>query len=531
MDFQFPKIFYDQNKTQIIKLENKMNFIGLSASFGRAGFRPRLLPVNSLILAMSLIFITLSLANAEPVSDQPQSPDEMEIALERIGKPFIGDLDQIKERRVLRVLVSYGKTNFFIHDGAMKGFEYELLKNYEAFLNQGVKKRTDHIHLAFIPVPFDRLLDDLNSGRGDIAAAGLTITPEREERVRFTNPYIPNIDEVAVTHAKAPEIKEIEGLSGRKVYVRSGSSYVEHLRLESDRMRRNGKTPIRVVETESHMATEDILELVNAGIVPLTVADHHIAEAWASVMPGINVLRGIKIHTGGRIAWAVRKNNPILLESLNQFINKNRKGSLLGNILYKRYFRNSKWIKNPVSAEELNKLVKLKSLFITYADRFQFDWLAIAAQAYQESGLDHDKKSRAGAVGIMQILPSTAADKNIHINDIHIMENNIHAGVKYLSFMRDRYFNDPGIDPAARVDFAWAAYNAGPNKINRLRRTAEKRGFNPDKWFNNVEYIAGDFIGRETVDYVANINKYYLAYKLAYENHQDREAQLEKLRR
>jgi len=129
----------------------------------------------------------------------------------------------------------------------------------------------------------------------------------------------------------------------------------------------------------------------------------------------------------------------------------------------------------------------------------------------------------------MQLLPSTAADASVGIPDIHLLENNIHAGTKYLAFLRDRYFSDPAIAPADRVDFAWAAYNVGPARIRRLRRHAFERGFDPNRWFDNVERVAAEELGREPVDYVANINKYYLAYKLHYESERERLAAKEGL--
>jgi membrane-bound lytic murein transglycosylase MltF len=193
--------------------------------------------------------------------------------------------------------------------------------------------------------------------------------------------------------------------------------------------------------------TEDLLEMVNAGALKMTVADHHIAEAWAEVLPDIRIRDDLTIHSEGSIAWAVRKNSPRLLESLNTFVRKNKKGSLLGNVLFKRYYSASKWIGNPVSKAERAKLDTHIALFQKYADEFGFDWLALAAQAYQESGLDQSKKSGAGAVGVMQIKPSTAADKWVAVADIHLLENNIHAGTKYLAFLRDRYFDDPAIEP------------------------------------------------------------------------------------
>ena len=240
------------------------------------------------------------------------------------------------------------------------------------------------------------------------------------------------------------------------------------------------------------------------------------------MFPDIVIRKDLKINSEGNIAWAVRKDNQKLLSSLNAFIQKNKKGTLLGNILFKKYYQNSKWIKNPVTETERKKLNHLIGLFKKYGDRYDFNFLKLSAQAYQESGLDNSKRSLIGAIGIMQVLPRTASDKHINIKNIHLLENNIHAGTKYLNFLRTRYFSSPEIEPADRVYFSWAAYNAGPARIYKIRKEAVKRGFNPDKWFFNVEKIASEIIGSETVDYVANINKYFVAYQLYFDINQQR---------
>jgi len=479
------------------------------------------------ILACSDRGTTHKTPGGKAISEQLGSThsDEKELFL-RVDEPFKGDLTQIRERRLLRVLVSYSKTNFFFEGVTPRGFEYELLHEYEKFLNRSVVNKYQHTKMVFLPVPFDQLLDTLQEGRGDIAAAGLTVIPEREKQVTFTHPYIPNAHEIVVVNNTVKGIDTINDLASRMVYVRKGSSFVIHLEELNKRFIQKGKSPITIVESDRYLVTEDILELINAGVLDISVADQHVAEAWAQVLPNIVVRKDLQINTGGRIAWAVRKENAELLAHLNTFINKYKKGSLLGNILFKRYYQSSKGIKNPISKREQKKLQNLISLFTHYANRYGFDWLAIAAQAYQESALDHNKRSPAGAIGIMQMLPNTASDKNVNVQDIHLLENNIHAGVKYLHFLRKRYFSSPEIEPASRVNLSWAAYNAGPAKINKIRTIARQRGFDPNKWFFNVEKIAAEVIGRETVDYVSNINKYYVAYRLYYEKNQKREKKL-----
>ena len=312
-------------------------------------------------------------------------------------------------------------------------------------------------------------------------------------------------------------LKSAYDLSGRRVYVRQRSSYIQSIRNLNGRLKSKHRRPVRLVVLKKYLRTKDILELVNAGTFKYTVADNHIAYIWSKLLKDIRVYPNLAVRTGGKIGWAVCKNNPKLLKNLNKFIKENKKGSHLGNIFFTRYYKNTKWIKNPVSKSELRKLQTMESLFKKYGKKYHFTWYMIAAQAYQESGLNQKKKSPFGAVGVMQVLLRTAADKNIGIHNVYRLEDNIHAGVKYFYFLRKNYFNDKHISPLDQVFFSWAAYNAGPNKINRLRRIAKKRGFDPNRWFYNVEEIASEKIGRETVEYVFNITKYYVAYKLYFQ--------------
>ena len=436
--------------------------------------------------------------------------------MERVSERWTGDLPEIKSQRgVIRVLVTYNQTNFFVELGRQRGMEYELLHQYDEFLNKHKKKSDLRISVVFVAVPFGELIPALLNGRGDIAASGLTITPERQAKAAFTKPYIRNVNEIVVTSKKVRGLGDLKDLAGRRIHVVPGTSYIQHLKQLNNRLRKEGLSPIEIVQVDKTLATEDVLELVNAGIFELTVVDQHLAELWAKVLPDLVLHKDLVINAGGNIAWAVRKQNPELLASLNKFVSKHRQGTLLGNILLKRYYKNTRWIKDPLGQSDLEKFEKLRGLFKKYGQKYNFDWLKIAALAYQESGFDQKAKSPAGAVGIMQILPSTAATPNVNIPDVSKLENNVHAGVKYLSFLRQRYFSDPKISPPARMDFTFAAYNAGPARVRSLRQQARKSGVDPNKWFFNVEYVALRVVGREPVRYVDNINKYYIAFKSA----------------
>ena len=430
---------------------------------------------------------------------------------------FKGDLPDIKKRKVIRALVTYSRTDFFFYQGSAKGIQVELLNEYAKFINKGVKREENRIHITYIPVPFNELIPALRSGRGDIAADFLTLTGQREKQVSFTTGGNWEISELVVSNKAAGKLETIEDLSGKSVYVLNGSSYVEHLEALNRKFKKQRLAPVKIRQADPNLLSEDILEMVNAGTVKITVVDDYIARLWGKLLPDIRVHKDLAISTGNSVGWGVRKQNPALLKSLNTFSHNVKKGTLLGNMLFNRYYRNTRWIKNPTSKTELKKLAALTSLFEKYGKKYGFDSWALIAQAYQESGLDNTRKSRQGAVGIMQILPSTAADKHVNIKKVRQLENNIHAATKYLAFLRDRYFSDPAITPENRLAFTWAAYNAGPARVNKMRARAKKMGLDPDIWFLNVELAVSKYVGREPVRYVAHVFKYYVAYKLAAE--------------
>jgi membrane-bound lytic murein transglycosylase MltF len=306
----------------------------------------------------------------------------------------------------------------------------------------------------------------------------------------------------------------VEGLSGREVFIRKSSSYFESLQQLNATLKKAGKKPVRIREASEYLEDEDILEMVNASLVPYSIVDSHIAELWKQIFTDLTVYPQLTVRSGGEIAWMIRKNSPKLKKVADAFIAKHRKGTLFGNIMIKRYYQDNKWVRNSYNEEDIARFKKAVDFFIQYGDRYNVDWLLLAAVAYQESGIDQSKRSPAGAVGVMQLLPSTAAGAPVGIPDIEKMENNIHAGAKYLQYLHDRYFNDPVMDGLNQYLFTFAAYNAGPARVAGLREDAKKMGLDPNQWFDNVEAVAAKRIGRETVQYVSNIYKYYIAYTL-----------------
>jgi membrane-bound lytic murein transglycosylase MltF len=435
-----------------------------------------------------------------------------------LGKKWSGDFDGMVERHLIRALVPYSKTFYFLDGADQRGLAYDLLKEFETYINKELQRTSLKVRLVVIPTKRDRLLPALVEGLGDIAAGNLTITSVRQKQVDFSASHLTGVDEIIVTGPGAPAIETLDDLAGKEIHVRESSSYYESLMQLNTSFKNSGKAPLKIVLADEHLEDEDLLEMMNAGLIPMIVIDSHKGEFWARVFTDLTLHPKIKVRTGGQIAWAIRKNSPQLKSVVNRFIESHKKGTLKGNILYKRYLQNTKWVRNALADKEFQRFTDAVEFFKRYSQQYDFDWLMIAALAYQESGIDQSKRSPAGAVGVMQLLPSTAADPNVNIREIDVMEHNVHAGVKYLRFLHDRYFKNEPMDALNKMLFAFASYNAGPGKVIRLRREARESGVDPNIWFRNVEIIAARRLGRETVQYVSNIYKYYIAYRSIIKN-------------
>ncbi len=438
--------------------------------------------------------------------------------------PWTGDFDTMVERRIVRALVVPNRISYFLDGPNQQGVAYELLTQFEDLMNEGLESGHLKVYVIIIPTSRDRLFPALLAGYGDLAGANLAITAEREAEVDFADPLLTGVDEILVTGPGAPALASLDDLAGQEVYVRKTSSYYESLRGLNERLRQAGKPEVTIREANELLETEDILEMVNAGLVPITVADSYLAEFWAQIFDGITLHPELALRTGGEIAWAMRKESQQLRQVINAFVKDHKKGTLMGNILFKRYLQNTDWVRNVGTEEEMARYQDVVQFFQEYAPQYDFDFLLMTAQGYQESRLDQSVRSPVGAIGVMQLLPSTAADPNVGIPEIEVIHNNVHAGVKYMRFIVDHYFDDPEIDDVNRALMAFASYNAGPNRIARLRRKAEEAGLDPNIWFHNLEVIAAHDIGRETVQYVANIFKYYLAYKMIAEQEEEKAA-------
>jgi len=476
--------------------------------------RPLLLPLG-VVAALAMMFSPAPAAGqekAKPAATPRQLSTEI--------KPWTGDFDAMLERRVIRVLVPYSRTLYFVDKGHERGLTAELARAFERHLNARHAKQLGNrpLTVVLIPTTRDKLLSGLVEGRGDIAAGNITATDLRLKLADFVFPEgAKPVRELIVTGPASPQVAALDDLAGKTVQVRRGTSYDESLEALNARFRKERKAPVKLVELPAALEDEDKLEMLAAGLLELVVVDDWLADTWAQVLPKLKVREDLVLRAEGRTGWAVRKDSPGLVEALTVFDRTvvNQHGLLRSNLA--KYHRRAKQIRNNTAGAEWKRFQATVKLFERYGARYNFDPLMLVAQGYQESRLRQDARSHVGAVGVMQIMPETGQE--LDVGDIHQLEPNIHAGAKYMNRLMTRYFTDASFSDQDRTLFAFASYNAGPGNIAKMRAEAGRQGLDRDRWFDNVEVVTGRRIGVETTTYVRNIYKYYVAYKLSAEAH------------
>jgi membrane-bound lytic murein transglycosylase MltF len=454
----------------------------------------------------------------------PAKPRQLTIA----NKPWFGDFDKLLERRMIRVYAPFSRSLYFNDKGRERGLAVELVRDWERYINFKYAKELGKRPLTvyIVPATRDKLLPDVAEGLADIAIGNLTVTEERQKIADF----VPGddgrraISEVVVTGPKSPELPTLDDLSGKTVHVRKASSYYESLEKQNERLKEEKKEPIKLVLVPDSLEDEDLMEMLDAGLIELLVVDDWKARMWAQVLPKIKVRSDLVVRANADTGWAIRKNSPKLAAEIDDFF-KNW-AIKQGVVQYRmgRYMKKVKELKDPTRDAEYKRFQQTLKLFEKYGKKYNFDPLMLAAQGYQESQLDQKARSHVGAIGIMQVMPATGAD--MKVGDITVAEANVHAGTKYMSQLMSTYFKDAKFSEGNRPLFAFASYNCGPGNVSKCRKEAAKRGLDPDKWFNNVEIVVAQKIGTETTTYVRNIYKYYVAYRLML----DAEAETEKAR-
>ena len=384
----------------------------------------------------------------------------------------------------------------------------DSLKDFEVFLNKKYKLKNRPITVVALPTTREQLIPGLLKGEGDIAAGNLTITAEREKRVDFSVPSKKGVVEIVVTGPASPKLGSIDDLAGQTVHVRRSASYYDSLSRLNARFRGMRKAEMKLVLVPDALEDEDMMEMLGVGLLSLIVVDDWKATLWAGLIKRIEPRADLAVSDPGDIGWAFRERSPKLAAVVNQYI-KTYPGQFAAR--FKSYPAYLKRLNNATAEADWQRFEKTIALFRKYGERYSFDYLMVAALGYQESRLDQQARSHVGAIGIMQLMPETG--RGLKVGDITQVEPNVHGGFKYLRQIYDKHLDTTGLDEQNRTLFAIAAYNAGSGRVANLRREAAAKNLDPNVWFNNVELIAARRVGQETVVYVRNIYKYYIAYK------------------
>ncbi len=436
-----------------------------------------------------------------------------DLAIEVLSLPRVetwsGDFDGMLERRTVRILVIPSKTFFFLNKADTMGLIAETGREFEKWINKRHAKPPYDIKVVFVPTTRDRIFQDLVDGRGDIAAANLTITADRSAIVDFAKPWLTGVKEILVTGPSAKPIAAVSDLGGKEILVRKSSSYHTHLVELNERLEKESRAKVNLVLANEDLEDEDLLQMVSAGLLPWVVVDAHKAKLWAKILKELTLREDLAFNQGGEIAWAVRKNSPLLRREISEFVTAHGRFT---DDLVSEYLHEGNIVRNALAPPEIEKFRALVGHFKTYGEQYGIDPYMLAAQAYQESSFDQTLRMKSGAVGIMQMMEKTAHDELGMDDIVSRAEDNIHACAKYLRYIVDKYLADPQITEREKVLMTLAAYNAGPTNLNHFRDKARQQGFNPNVWFGNVEHGAAAVVGQETVQYVGNIYKYYVVY-------------------
>ncbi|SDH46363.1 MltF family protein [Pseudomonas panipatensis] len=419
------------------------------------------------------------------------------------------DLAAIRGDGVLRVLVNQSRNSFGQIKGEQIGIEYNRLRAFEQYLNDGAPGRKP-LTLKFIPKAKDQLLAALQRGEGDLVAPGELLSALDGQNVSASLPWRQDVPLVLVSRQGSRRYSHLEQMAGRTIALPAGSAAGDAIRQVNERLAQRRLAPLSIEWVDPSLAVEDVLEMVQAGIFAFTVVEQPIAERWAKVFPKIRVDRHLVLDNRQSMTWYVRRDAPMLHASVDRFLKEYRAPADQDGA-FQRIYRHAYQVRNPLESGDRKRLEAVRPTLQRYAEQYRIDWLALAAVAFKESNLDAGAQGASGATGLMQVTP--AAARSVGVGSVQQKENNVQAASKYLAMLRRDYFNSPRMDERERLAFILAAYNVGAERVQGLRAEARRRGLNPNRWFFQVERVAASELGMGVVNYVSSINKYYLAYQ------------------
>ena len=414
-----------------------------------------------LVFAVPSLALLGTIARAvTPTPATQAQPRKLSIA----NKVWTGDFDKLLERRMIRVYAPFSRSLYFSDKGRERGLAAELVRDWERYINFKYAKQLDRRPLTIYIAPGtrDKLLPDLSAGLCDVAIGNLTVTEERLKTVDFVpgDEGRKTISEVIVTGPKSPELNSLDDLSGKRIHVRKASSYYESLERQNEKFKEDKKPAITLNLVSDSLEDEDMMEMLDAGLIELLVVDDWKARMWAQVLPKIKVRYDLVLRKDAKTGWAIRKDSPKLAAAIEDFFRNWAMKQGVQDYRMNMYMRKVKELKDPTASAEYKRFKATLALFEKYGTKYGFDPLMLAAQGYQESQLNQQAKSHVGAIGIMQLMPETG--EQMKVGDIRVAESNIHAGAKYMNQLMTTYFPDAKFSEGNRPLFAFASYNCGP---------------------------------------------------------------------
>ncbi|WP_054883561.1 MULTISPECIES: transglycosylase SLT domain-containing protein [unclassified Pseudomonas] len=418
------------------------------------------------------------------------------------------DLQQIRSTKVLRVLVNQSRNSSGEIKGEPVGIEYYRLRGLEHYLNARAGAG-QQISLKIIPRAKEQLLGALQRGEGDLAAPGELLDPALTGGVNSSAPVLDQVPLLLVGRKGDRSYTRAEQLSGRTVALTSASAAGAVIQQLNQQLALRKRAPIKIEWVDATLAVEDVLEMVQAGIYPLTMVERPIAQRWARVMPNLRLDTRVQLGQAQAMRWYVRRDATMLLATVDRFL-QGYHAPENQDAAFERIYRRQYRVHNPLAGKDRQRLNSLRPVLQKHAEAQQIDWLNLAALAFKESTLNPAARGSGGAHGLMQITPSAA--QRVGVSDTGSVDGNVQASARYLALIRRKFFASPQINERERMAFVLAAYNLGPERVQAMRAEARKRGLNGNQWFFQTERIAMEQVGMGPVNFVNSVNKYFLAF-------------------
>ena len=418
------------------------------------------------------------------------------------------DLQQIRSTKVLRVLVNQSRNSSGEIKGEPVGIEYYRLRGLEHYLNARAGDG-QQISLKIIPRAKEQLLGALQRGEGDLAAPGELLDPALTGGVNSSAPVLDQVPLLLVGRKGERSYTRAEQLSGRTVALTSASAAGAVIQQLNQQLALRKRAPIKIEWVDATLAVEDVLEMVQAGIYPLTMVERPIAQRWARVMPNLRLDTRVQLGQAQAMRWYVRRDATMLLATVDRFL-QGYHAPENQDAAFERIYRRQYRVHNPLAGKDRQRLNSLRPVLQKHAEAQQIDWLNLAALAFKESTLNPAARGSGGAHGLMQITPSAA--QRVGVSDTGSVDGNVQASARYLALIRRKFFASPQINERERMAFVLAAYNLGPERVQAMRAEARKRGLNGNQWFFQTERIAMEQVGMGPVNFVNSVNKYFLAF-------------------